>query len=135
MDNHYYKTKNINKRKRHTLHALGVGFVFFALLVIMSKFLSLSVCPVKRLLGVSCFGCGMTRGFVSVLKLDFISATKYNVMSVPLFVGIGLYSLFAVTDVCFNKNFIYKIEKQLSKLYMYPLYVTILVIATILNNT
>ena len=134
MDNLWYKTKNINSRKRHTLHSLGVGFVFFVILFISTKFFSVSLCPIKNLFGISCFGCGMTRGFISILNLDFKTAFKYNVLSVPLFISIVLYFICSLIDVIFDKNYIYVIEKQLSKKYMYLVYIIILIAATILNN-
>lgn len=134
MDNLWYKTKNINSKKRHTLHSLGVGFVFFVILFILTKIFSVSLCPIKNFFGVSCFGCGMTRGFISILNLDFKTAFKYNVLSVPLFISIVLYFICSLIDVIFDKNYIYVIEKQLSKKYMYLVYIIILIAATILNN-
>ena len=135
MDNLWYKIKHINSRNRHTLHSLGVGFVFFVILFISTKIFSVSLCPIKNLFGISCFGCGMTRGFISILSLDFKTAYKYNVLSIPLFISIALYFIFSLIDIIFNKNYIYVIEKQLSKKYMYLVYIIILIIATILNNT
>lgn len=38
-------------------------------------------CPIRFLTGVSCAGCGMTRAWISVCKLDFASAFHYH----PLF--------------------------------------------------
>lgn len=134
MDSRWYNTKNINSRKRHTLHSLGVGFVFFVFLFILTKFFSVSLCPIKNFFGISCFGCGMTRGFISVLNLDFKTAFEYNVLSIPLFVSIALYFVFSLIDYIFDKNFVYVIEKQLAKKYMYLVYIIVLIIATILNN-
>ena len=134
MDNLWYKTKNINSKKRHTLHSLGVGFVFFVILFILTKIFSVSLCPIKNFFDVSCFGCGMTRGFISILNFDFKTAFKYNVLSVPLFISIVLYFICSLIDVIFDKNYIYVIEKQLSKKYMYLVYIVILIAATILNN-
>ena len=134
MDNLWYKTKNINSKKRHTLHSLGVGFVFFVILFILTKIFSVSLCPIKNFFGVSCFGCGMTRGFISILNIDFKTAFEYNVLSIPLFISIVLYFICSLIDVIFDKNYIYVIEKQLSKKYMYLVYIIILIAATILNN-
>lgn len=39
-------------------------------------------CPIKFITGVSCPGCGMTRAYLSLLKLDFKSAYYYH----PLFI-------------------------------------------------
>lgn len=38
-------------------------------------------CPIKYLTGVSCMGCGMTRAYLSLLRLDFASSFRYH----PLF--------------------------------------------------
>ena len=134
MDNHWYETKNIESRKGHTLHSLGVGFVFFVILFLLTKVFSISLCPIKSIFGVSCFGCGMTRGFISILNLDFKTALEYNVLSIPLFVSIALYAIFSLIDFFLDKNYVYIIEKQLAKKYMYLIYVIILIMATILNN-
>ena len=134
MDSHWYKAKNINIRKRHTLHSIGVGFVFFAILFLLTKVFSLSLCPIKNIFGISCFGCGMTRGFIAILNLDFKAAFKYNVLSIPLFIGIAIYCIFSLIDFFFNKNYVCIFEKQLAKKYMYLVYIIILAIATVLNN-
>ena len=38
-------------------------------------------CPIKFLTGVSCMGCGMTRAYLSLLRLDIAGAFRYH----PLF--------------------------------------------------
>jgi len=53
-----------------------------------------SLCPVLRLTGFPCPGCGMSRACVSVLKGDLISAFSYHPLFplAPFFVcGIILY--------------------------------------------
>ncbi len=129
-----YKEQSINKYKKHTLHSLGVGFAFFVVLFILTKKFSISLCPIKAIFGVSCFGCGMTRGFIAILELDFKSAFEYNVLSVPIFLSIGLFSVILLIDYSFDKNCAFRVEKLLAQKYMYPIYVLILIIATILNN-
>jgi hypothetical protein len=84
--------------------------------------------------GVSCFGCGLTRGFVAILHLDFKAAFEYNVLSIPLFLGISAYCIFCFLDIIFDKEYILKIENQLSKKYMFVIYIVILVTSSILNN-
>lgn len=129
-----YKEQSINNYKKHTLHSLGVGFAFFVVLFILTKKFSVSLCPIKAIFGVSCFGCGMTRGFISILEFDFKNAFEYNVLSVPLFVSIGLFSAISLIDYFFDKNYVYYVEKSLAQKYMYPIYALILIMVTILNN-
>lgn len=38
-------------------------------------------CPIRFITGISCLGCGMTRAWISLLKLDFKAALYYH----PLF--------------------------------------------------
>lgn len=38
-------------------------------------------CPIKFVTGISCLGCGMTRAWLSLLRLDFSAAFYYH----PLF--------------------------------------------------
>ena len=99
----------------------------------LNKTFPASLCPINNLFGVSCFGCGMTRGFISILNLDFKAAYKFNVLSIPLFIGIALYSVFSLTDIIFDKNYIFIIEKQLSKKYMFLIYAMILILTIILT--
>ena len=134
MASRWYKNDSSVNRRRHTLHSLGVGFVFFAFLYAFTNIFSVSLCPLNNLFGISCFGCGLTRGFIAVLNLDPVSALQFNVLSIPLFFSIFMYCLLAIIDFIFNKDTIYIIEKQLSKKYMYPIYVIILITVTVLNN-
>ena len=43
-------------------------------------------CPIKFLTGISCAGCGMTRAWLSALKLDFAQAFYYH----PLFLMVPI---------------------------------------------
>ena len=47
---------------KKTMHYLNITCVFF------------------KIFGIPCPGCGMTRAFLSLLKLDFYSAAKYNIL-------------------------------------------------------
>ncbi len=135
MDNPYYNRNNIEfVRKKRTLHSLSVGFAFFTILFTLSKIFSVSLCPIKNIFNISCFGCGMTRAFIAILCLNFKTAFEYNVMSIPLFIAITVYAIFALADILLNKEFIVVIEKQLSKKYMYIIYFFILSISALLNN-
>lgn len=76
----------------------------------------------------------MTRAFISILQLDFISAVKYNVLSVPLFFGIVIYCLFLQTDIIFGSKLIVATEKILSKRYMHIIFFSVLLLGAVINN-
>ncbi len=132
MDSLWHKFNNKEiLRKRQTLYSICIGFVFFIILFILSKIFKGSLCLFKHIFGISCFGCGMTRGFISILKLNFFSAFRYNALSIPVFIGIAVYSVCAIIDVLFNKNYVCNMEKQLGRKYMFILYVIILTVSII----
>ncbi len=49
-------------------------------------------CPFKLIFGVGCPGCGLTRAFVSLLKLDIKSAFNYHPLF-PVVIAVFLYLL------------------------------------------
>ncbi len=51
-------------------------------------------CPIKYVLGISCPGCGMTRAFLSLLRLDFGAAFYFHPMWPLIIVMAVLYLLF-----------------------------------------
>ena len=58
-------------------------------------------CPIKQIFGVNCPGCGMTRAFLSALRLDFCAAFHYH----PLF---GIFMI--ETAYIFLRNIFPKIK-------------------------
>lgn len=134
MVSRWCKIKNNIKAKKDSLRCIGAGIVLFIVFYILTKIFKRSLCPIKNFLGFSCFGCGMTRAFLSVLKCEFGAAIGYNVLSILLFLGIVIYLLIYIFDIVFSKNGIEKLEKFLSKKYMYFIYIFILLIGYYFNN-
>ena len=65
------------------------------------------ICVSRELTGLYCSGCGMTRAVLSLLKLDFYQAFRYNAFSVILIPILFFYFYGEVYAYCFNeKNFI-----------------------------
>lgn len=67
--------------------------IFFGIILLSSFY----VCPIKKYLGIQCFGCGMTRAFFAVLGMDFKAAWELNPMIFPLFlVAVVFYLWFVI---------------------------------------
>jgi hypothetical protein len=62
-----------------------------------------SICLIKNIFGVECYGCGITRAIISGVQLDFTKAIEYNKMVIivlPLFI----YEWFKKLKLIFNKS-------------------------------
>ncbi|MCL2013956.1 MAG: DUF2752 domain-containing protein [Oscillospiraceae bacterium] len=63
------------------------------------------ICVFRRFTGIPCFGCGLTRGFLSVFRLDFVAAFSYNLLAVPLFFAL----IFFAAVFIFKREFFFKL--------------------------
>ena len=82
---------------------------------------------------MECIGCGLSRGFVAILSLDFAKAVKSNILSIPLFIGCVLYAILCVSDILLDKNNLERIERFLGKKYMLAIYIVIFLLLLYLN--
>lgn len=111
--------------------SLIFSFIFIIFLYLFTK-LNFQ-CLILKIFKIKCPSCGMTRAFISIFNLDFISAIKYNLLSIPLFIFI-VYSFYNIIKDILNKKNTYlnKILNYLSKYY--KIIIIILIINTIINN-
>ena len=90
------------KRNKNSL------LVFIILVILIYGILQVFgiTCPIKFITGVSCPGCGMTRAYLSLLRLDFKSAYYYH----PLFVLPALGLIIYIFRDKFSKKFLRRLE-------------------------
>lgn len=62
--------------RKNDLRAILIIAAFYAVMQLAGI-----TCPIRYLTGISCAGCGMTRAWMSLLRLDISSAFAYH----PLF--------------------------------------------------
>lgn len=118
------------KRRGINLIILLSGTLFIYL-VVTGKFHM--ECLFKKIFHISCPGCGLTRAFISIINLDFISAFKYNIIGIPLFICIIIYSIILVYDVITGKNISNKLILYIFNKY-YILIICLFIISMIINN-
>lgn len=74
------------------LKNLGI-FTLTVLLYIAFMTITGIGCPIRWFTGISCPGCGMSRAFMALLRLDFADAFRYHPMIYPLLIFIPYYFL------------------------------------------
>lgn len=57
-------------------------------------------CPVRQLTGIICPGCGMSRAWLAVLRLEILEAFGYH----PLFLSVPVVAVFVLYDCAPFKN-------------------------------
>ena len=74
-----------NTKMHDTLKKVLLPLVIFAAAVLLLDI----GCPIRRLTGFPCPGCGMTRAFLAAFRLDFAEAFRLHplwMLPIPLFV-------------------------------------------------
>lgn len=62
--------------QKQDIKAVAAIFLFYAVIELFGV-----TCPIRFVTGISCAGCGMSRAWLSLLRLDFSAAFHYH----PLF--------------------------------------------------
>ena len=89
--------KNYNSR----ISIIIISF-FFLILLNFSIYILIKLnykCPFKNLFNIYCAGCGTTRMFLSMYKLEFYQAFRYNPLMFIYFILLIIYIIF-----CFVKH-------------------------------
>lgn len=110
--------------------------ILFSIIIFVSIAISSKiklVCVFKKYLNINCPGCGLTRAFKSILSFDLITATKYNVLSIPLFICMIIFIFSIIKDIALNKETIIVFLNNIFKRHCVILLI-IIFITMIINN-
>lgn len=81
-------------------------------------------CPIKFVTGISCLGCGMTRAWLSLLKLDFAAAFYYHPLYAVPPLAILVYLLKSKINIKIYKIIMLTIISAFIIIYLYRLLFT-----------
>lgn len=76
---------------------LKISIILFVFLIEGKGFIHwlehhLLSCPIKKLTGIDCPGCGLQRSFVSLIKGDLMSSFKFYPATIPI-LGLAIFTL------------------------------------------
>lgn len=89
-------------------------------------------CFFKRLTGIPCPGCGMTRAFLAILHGHLQQAIYYNILSIPLFFFGIWFIISCVKDLILHKEQTYQVIYRLLN-YHYQVIMVLLGISWVVN--
>ncbi len=81
---------------------MALGLLLFAGLALTDIY----VCPIKAIFHLPCPGCGLTRGFSAILHFHLLDAIHYNLLSIPLFLTLGIATMSTLSDLLLKTKFI-----------------------------
>lgn len=119
------------QNRRKNIIILTISITFLLILSIIP-----ATCLFKKVTGIYCPACGMTRAFYSIIyNFDLIQAFSYNVLSIPLFIFIVSSSFILIYEIIANKfNYIPKLLQLLSNKLVLTFIFIFVIISFIVNN-
>ena len=65
-------------------------------------------CLFKTIFDFPCPGCGLTRGFRQLFQGNVLEATKYNILTIPIFLFLSFLGIFFIIDLIKKTNYMEK---------------------------
>ncbi|MBO5182799.1 MAG: DUF2752 domain-containing protein [Bacilli bacterium] len=83
-------------------------FIFFIIIIFLVLIYCHIPCFFKLLFKLPCPGCGLTRAFLEIFKLNITKAFYYNILSIPLFIFLLYMFTLLINDIINKSNNTFK---------------------------
>ena len=107
-------------------------FIFFIALIFLILVLNNVPCIFKLIFNIPCPGCGLSRAFKEIIKLNFAKAIYYNILSIPLLIFFIYWGILFIIDIIKKEN--KSIDKIISFFKKYYIIIIILIIISWILN-
>lgn len=92
-------------------------------------------CIFKTVTGISCPACGMTRAFHAIMQLHLYEAFAFNILAIPVFIGIILAVVRLLYEIATNQYiFIPRLLQCLANRYVLITIIILLCLSFLINN-
>ena len=88
-------------------------------------------CFFKLTIHIPCPGCGLTRALKEILKLHFIEAFNYNILSIPIFILLIIINITMIIDIIKNTKIT---NKTISNIVKHPIILIVLLVLSEVVN-
>lgn len=95
-------------------------FILGTVSLLLNKF-NIRICIFYHIFKIPCPGCGLTRGFIELSKLNVIKSLKYNILCIPILLTFIIYTFLVII----KKD--YLIIKFINK-YKYAVIITFIIL-------
>lgn len=103
----------MNKHLKRLIYIFNILISYYLFIRIKN----IRICPFFYLFNIPCIGCGLTRSFKYLLKLDIIKSISYNILTIPIIIILLLTLILSIYEEITKKNIIdnllIKYQKQI----------------------
>ena len=104
---------------KHLTILLLLGYCWIIFSYFTEGQTELVVCPFRLITGISCPGCGLTRGIIAFLHGEIAKSISYNILSIPIAIAMFGFSCTLCYDYITKSFFTMRLFETINKWFSY----------------